>query len=177
VNSDMSSSELRQLSLSGEGWDHLMEEPTEGIGPKISVLLSIQPQYYQMIKEGTKKYEYRRKFVNAPTTTFLYVGDTAKAIWGRVEFDRPIIDTVESICELAEHQKSGSTAGMREYLAGLEKGYAIPILSLHEIEPVPLGELKEKFPWFTVPQSYILLEKKPELLSFLWARPELISQR
>jgi predicted transcriptional regulator len=167
------SSRFEQLTLSGEGWD----PPTERVKPKISLLLSIQPQYYQMIKEGTKKYEYRRKFVDAPTTTFLYVGDTAKAIWGRAEFDRPIIDTVESISELAEHQKLGSKAGMHEYLAGLEKGYAIPILSLQEIEPVPLGELREKFPWFTVPQSYILLEKEPELLSFLWARSELISRR
>ena len=173
----MSRSELQQLSWSGVGWDDLREEPTEGVGPKISVLLSIQPEYYQMIREGTKKYEYRRKFVNVPTTTFLYVGGTAKAIWGRVEFERPIIDSVESICELAEGQRPGSTAGMREYLAGLEKGYAIPILSLHEIEPVPLSELREKFSWFTVPQSYILLDKKPELLSFLLARPELVSRK
>jgi predicted transcriptional regulator len=171
------SSRFGQLTLSGEGWDHPVEELIGRAKQKISVLLSIQPQYYQMIQEGTKKYEYRRKFVNTPATTFLYVGGTTKAILGRVELDMPIIASVESICELAEHQKPGSTAGMREYLAGLEKGYAIPILSLHEIEPVSLSELRKKFSWFTVPQSYLLLEKKPELLSYLLSRPELSHRR
>jgi predicted transcriptional regulator len=168
---------FEQLTLSGDGWDCLGEKPTERGELKISVLLSIQPQYYQMIKEGTKKYEYRRKFVTVPTTTFLYVGGATKAIMGYVELDRPIIDSVESICQLAERQKAGSMAGMREYLTGQEKGYAIPILSLHEIKPVPLSELREKFSWFTVPQSYILLDKKSELLSFLQSRPQFISQR
>ncbi|AZR74373.1 hypothetical protein BBF96_13840 [Anoxybacter fermentans] len=51
----------------------------------------------------------------------------------------------------------------------LAKGYAIPVNSFQEIEPVTLDELKTIFPDFIPPQSYLIL-KKPDLLKFLLGR-------
>ena len=58
---------------------------------------------------------------------------------------------------------------MMEYLYN-NIGYAIPIEEIIPIEEVPLSELQQNFPNFVVPQSYYILDKKPELLSFLESR-------
>ena len=63
---------------------------------------------------------------------------------------------------------------MMEYLYN-NIGYAIPIEEINPIEEVPLSELQKKFPNFVVPQSYYILDKKPELLSFLESRERIDS--
>lgn len=83
-----------------------------------------------------------------------------------MQFDKPIIAAPERIVDIAENEREGSGKGTLEYLKGLEKGYAIPIQSFLEMTPISLKELREKFQ-FTVPQSYMYLHQKPDLLSFL----------
>lgn len=63
---------------------------------------------------------------------------------------------------------------MMEYLYN-NIGYAIPIEEINPIEEVPLSELQKNFPNFVVPQSYYILDKKPELLSFLESRERIES--
>lgn len=130
------------------------------------LLLSLHPGPYDQIKSGRKKYEYRRKFIDGPSRAFIYVTSPVKAISGLIEIGAPIIDTPKRIAEIAEKEKCGSGHGTKEYLNGLEKGYAIPILSFWEIKPVGLEELREKFQ-FSAPQSYMYLSHKPHLLLFL----------
>ncbi len=127
------------------------------------------------MKAGTKKYEYRRKFVHQSTTTFLYLGATpadplSGSIPAKVQFGVPIVDHSSRIGELAEDQKPGSSASILAYMAGREKGYAIPVLSVEEIEAVKLADLKARFPRFCPPQSYLVLNNYPDLLAFLLER-------
>lgn len=49
-------------------------------------------------------------------------------------------------------------------------GYAIPIEKITLLKELSLVELQKHFPNFVVPQSYYILDKKPELLSFLEAK-------
>ncbi|HEU5140066.1 MAG TPA: hypothetical protein VFT51_08835 [Bacillales bacterium] len=136
------------------------------LGAKPCLLLSLQPEPYNQIRQGVKKYEYRRKFINEPSLAFVYVSSPIKAVSALVEFGRPVIDSPEYIAEIAEKEKTGSFEGTMRYLEGLEKGYAIPILSFKEIQPVSLDDLRDKFQ-FTAPQSYFYLYRKPELFTFL----------
>ncbi len=53
------------------------------------------------------------------------------------------------------------------------RGFAIPILNFIETEPITLSELYNNFDSFTVPQSYYILNNKPELLKFLLSRTKL----
>jgi len=142
---------------------------------ELYLLLSLRPPYYYQMKAGTKKYEYRRKFVHQATTTFLYLGATPSdplsgSIPAKVQFGMPIVDHPSRIGELAESQKPGSSASILAYMAGRDKGYAIPVLSVEEIEAVKLAELKARFPRFCPPQSYLVLNNYPDLLAFLLER-------
>ncbi len=142
---------------------------------ELYLLLSLRPPYYYQMKAGTKKYEYRRKFVHQPTTTFLYIGASpadplSGSIPAKVQFGVPIVDHPSRIGELAEGQKPGSSASILAYMAEREKGYAIPVLSVEEIETVRLTELKARFPRFCPPQSYLVLNNYPDLLAFLLER-------
>jgi predicted transcriptional regulator len=139
------------------------------------LLLSLRPPYYYQMKAGTKRYEYRRRFVSRPCTCFLYLSTTpldplSSNVPARVEFGPPIIEHPSKIGELAEQQRPGSSASILAYLAGLDRGYAIPILSVTDIEPVPIDELRRHHPTFTAPQSYLVLNNFPELLRVLMAR-------
>ncbi len=159
-----------QLSL------NLKEPPLPSQGPKVAtqqkvyVLLTIQDEYYLQMRDGIKKYEYRRKFRDHPTTIFLYVNSPVSAVSAKVEFDKPIVGPVHFISEIAEGQRKGSGPSVQEYLAGLDRGYAIPILSFEEIKPVTLDEIVTIHPRFRPPQLYIILNNYSKLLSFLLER-------
>src|ERR1041385_7864111 len=95
------------------------------------LLLSLRPPYYYQMKAGIKRYEYRRRFVSDSCTCFLYLGANPRdrlssTVPARVEFGQPIIEHPSRIGELAEKQKPGSSASILQYMAGLERGYAIP---------------------------------------------------
>ena len=142
---------------------------------KLYLLLSLRPPYYHQMKAGTKRYEYRRRFVARPCTTFLYLGTTPRdplsgTVPARVEFGKPIIDHPDRIGQLAETQTPGSGASILAYMAGLDRGYAIPIRELTDIAPVRLAELQRCSPGFRPPQSYLVLNHFPELLGLLQAR-------
>ncbi len=159
-----------QLEL---GLDNGQSEPSGT--ERLYLLLSLRPPYYYQMKAGTKRYEYRRRFVSRPCTTFLYLGTTphdplSSTIPARVEFGRPIIDQPSRIAELAERHKPGSSASIIQYMAGLDHGYAIPILELTDITPITLAELRRHLPSFTPPQSYLVVNNFPELLRVLVER-------
>lgn len=137
--------------------------------PKKTIILSLRPKPYTDILNGTKKYEYRRKFSKEAVSAFIYVSSPAKAIQGYIEFGMPIIDKIENIAAIAEEEKPGSREGTLAYLDGLEKGFAIPILSIREIQPLSLEELRSDF-HFTAPQSYINVDTNPGLKEDLMKR-------
>lgn len=129
----------------------------------------MRPQPYNDILNGMKKYEYRRAFLNEAVTAFIYVSSPVKEIRGVIQFGKPIIDSVEKIAMIAEQEQSGWGEGIISYMSGLETGYAVPILSLQEIPPIPLQQLRSTYQ-FTAPQSYIYLETNKKLKEALLVR-------
>lgn len=134
------------------------------------VLMSLREEYFEKMLSGEKGFEYRKSFRKTPTKCFIYISKTRKAISGLVEFGQPIFGSANEICEIAEKDEPGSFLGMKAYL-GKGKGVAIPIKKVYEFSPVSLEELKSKINRFTVPQSYYMLDQKPEIVDLLVDKP------
>lgn len=134
------------------------------------LLLSIQSDPFRRIKEGTKQFEYRRRFANRPTAAFLYVSAPVQAVCGFAEFGQSIVGSPREIGAVAEGERPGSGAMIERFMAGVRQGYAIPVLSFRESPSVSLEELRTAVPGFAAPQSYIILSKQPALLDYLVRR-------
>ena len=133
------------------------------------VLMSLREEYYDAMLEGRKHYEYRTRYLKEESEAYIYISKTKKSIVAKIRFGEPIIADANTIALIAEQEEPGSYNGMMEYLYN-NIGYAISVEEIIPIEEVSLSELQQQFPNFVVPQSYYLLDKKPELLSFLDSR-------
>jgi predicted transcriptional regulator len=133
---------------------------------RIPILLSLHEPYFEEIKSGIKRYEYRKRYVEQPSIAYIYCTSPVKAVKGIVVFDTPIIGPPELISDISE-KETGEGALTAEYLKGKDKGYAIPVVSWQEIESISLDELRDQVSGFVPPQSYYRLDNKPELLEYL----------
>lgn len=121
------------------------------------MILSLRPDPYARMIEGTKLHEFRRRFPDEATVAFLYLSAPVSAVVAYAEFGRPIIGTPEELAAIAEKDQADSFADTLDYLKGVTKGYALPLLSLRKIEPMPLAELRDIF-GFRPPLSYRRIE-------------------
>ena len=138
------------------------------------VLMSLREEYYNAMLDGRKHYEYRTRYLKEASNAYIYISKTKKSIVAKIKFGEPIIGDAQTIATISEQEEPGSYNGMMDYLYN-NTGYAIPIEEITPIEEVPLSELKHNFPNFVVPQSYYILDKKPELLSFLKSKERIKS--
>ena len=134
--------------------------------PKI-ILLSLREEYFNQMVDGSKRYEYRTRFLKEPCTAYVYISKTKKSIIARLDLGEPIIGNAEEISRLADNEEPGCYQAMIEYLYN-DLGFAIPVNGVTLLtEEVTLADLKSRFPDFVPPQSYFILDKKPELLNYL----------
>jgi len=131
------------------------------------ILISIKEQWHQKALAGEKRFEYRRQFIRCPAHAFIYVSGTIRCICAYAEFGNPIIGSVDKIVAIYESENQHNTNGLYNYFGDRKECFAIPIEKYQEIPKVTLDELRQKYNGFTVPQSYLFLDKKPELLNFL----------
>lgn len=137
----------------------------------ITVLMSLREEYFNAMVKGTKRFEYRTRYLKDRSSAYIYISKTKKSIVAKIEFGEPIIGNAREIALLAEKEEPGCYDSILEYLYN-DVGYAIPVESITSIEELTLAELKERFPNFVVPQSYYILDKKPELFDFLESKLE-----
>lgn len=132
------------------------------------LFLSFRPEYFRPILYNIKKYEYRKRFCMEPVTAFLYLSSPLQEVVGRVELGSPL--KMEEL--LLQYQEN--TAVHDRIWRGMEAGdrLAIPIISLQLYkQPITLARIRQVEPGFHVPLSYLDLEKKPILRSFLTGQP------
>lgn len=139
------------------------------IEPTVYTLMSLREGPFNEIVAGTKKYEFRTRYLRVPTIAFIYVSGTVRSVKAVIEFDRPIIGSCKEIAAISEECKPGTYDSIMSYLRG-KTGYAIPVKRVMPIKPVSLASLRTVFPGFVVPQSYYILNKKPALLQYLIER-------
>ncbi len=131
---------------------------------KRKILLSFRPEYFRPILYNIKKYEYRKRFCQEPTTAYLYLSSPVKEIVGVVEFGMPI--RLEPILEKYEINSLISKR-IKEFVDKKIK-CAIPIESLQLYrEPIPFRKLKEIDSKFTAPQCYLNIENNKKVFEYL----------
>ncbi len=117
------------------------------------LIVSLRPEPYARMLAGTKKHEFRRRFADRPTGAYLYVSTPVGAVAAYAEFGRPIAGTPEELAVLAERDEPGSYAQTLAYFDGTKRGFAVPILAVRPIAPLPLADMRGTF-GFPPPRSY-----------------------
>lgn len=130
-----------------------------------TIFLSFTPEpFYEPMKIGLKRYEYRSRFCKEECIAYLYLSAPVKEVVAKIKFGSRI--ELKDWEEIFSDDKEAMNR-LREFVDKEGKRYAIPILEFQEIEKITLQELKNKFPDFAPPRSYYILDNKPLLLEFL----------
>lgn len=122
----------------------------------MKVLLSIKPQFAELIFDGTKKFEFRKAiFKNTNIKTIVvYASSPMQKVIGEFEIDDIINDQLESLWKKTKRFAGIEENYFYEYFAEREMGYAIKIKNTVRYK-IPLS-LKDDFN-LTPPQSFLYL--------------------
>ena len=121
-----------------------------------TILMSIREEPFNALVDGSKLHEFRRKyFIDEPCQVIFYVSSPIKAICGVGIFDKPVVDDVDTLAKIINSHKYSSEESLRNYMNGLNVGYALPMLKVKKISnPITLNELRKHIDGFRPPQSY-----------------------
>lgn len=140
-------------------FDDLPQAPT-------AVLMSLDPQYYELFWRGEKQHEFRRRFLRGQAVTwYVYLTAPAARLAPVIELDPAIIDTPKRIAAIAEAVRPGNGASVRDYLArdGHDHGFALPVRAIREYAGFSREELADMHGGFHPPQGYTLINRHPDL--------------
>lgn len=132
-----------------------------------TILLSFKPVYYDMLKNGEKVFEYRKRFCNEKVKAYLYLGKPIQKIMGILWLDKRI-----EISRWKEIYKDDLEVLHRieDYMQ--RNKYAMPILKYQEIQPISIMDIKNEFSEFYIPLSFRNLEENSSLLKYIENRTE-----
>jgi predicted transcriptional regulator len=120
-------------------------------------LLSIRPQYSELILSGEKRFELRkRKLGTHPgDVVVIYTSSPTQALTGaflvQEEFEMPVAMLWKQHRSVLGIQEEDYT----EYFRNTDRAVAIAIGRTVTLPPIPLDELRRVRPGFTPPQSYM----------------------
>lgn len=121
------------------------------------ILLSIKPEYVELIERHTKLFEFRkRKFKNVPSEILIYASAPVKKIVGIIHVRDIIEDTPIALWSRCRQYAGIKEKTFFEYFKGKNKGIAIEIKDYIKFEsPVDPYKVNSDF---TPPQSYAYLD-------------------
>ncbi len=134
--------------------------------PPEPVLMSLNPGYYELMWQGLKRHEFRRRYLaGRPTTWYAYLTAPVSRLSAVIDLDEAISDAPQRIAEIAEQARVGNGASVYEYLQGLERGYALPVTRIREYAGFSAAELTDMLGSFHPPQGYTLVARHPAWLA------------
>jgi predicted transcriptional regulator len=126
------------------------------------VLMSLNPKYYELMWQGLKRHEFRRRYLTSrPTTWYVYLTAPVSHLSAVIDLDEAIADTPQRIADIAEQARAGNGPSVYEYLQELERGFALPITRIREYAGFSAAELTAMLGSFHPPQSYTLVARQP----------------
>ena len=128
------------------------------------IFLSFRPEFFRPILYDIKKYEYRKRFCDEPTTAYLYLSSPVRKVIGIMELGKPLhIDEI-----VLNYGKNADVYRRLNDCLNVGEKYAIPIESFQLFKtPISIDKIKEIEPNFFVPQCYLNLENYNNVLSYL----------
>jgi predicted transcriptional regulator len=93
------------------------------------VLLSIKPEFAEMIFAGTKKFEFRRTVFRNPDvkTVVVYASSPVQKVIGEFEIEKIINDELEALWEQTKKYAGIDETCFFNYFSDKNSGYAIKI--------------------------------------------------
>ena len=129
------------------------------------IFLSFSPEYYDTLAEGTKKFEYRKRFADDEVMAYIYLTSPVRKVVCKVHLGKKV--NVEDLRTVYTDEKTGKR--IESYI---RDGWiwAMPILEVIFLRPVTLDEIRDAIPDFMPPRSYIYLDGNERLKDFLKLR-------
>jgi len=125
--------------------------------PAPPLLISLKPNYADLVFKGLKTAELRRRLARhlEDRDVYVYVSSPVRQLRGGFKIGQVWSGAPEEIWEMVSDLAGVSEAEFATYYKGRKIAYALEILDVWEFaEPPTLARLRTKFPKFVVPQSY-----------------------
>ena len=128
-----------------------------------TMLLSLKPEIFELIRSGKKIFEYRHQFYTEPIGAYLYISKPIQKIVGYIEFDKRI-----ELKDWKNKYKDNIEVSKRidDYISRNYK-YAMPINKFKMTTEIPLSYLKNNLEKFIIPESYYYLDNFVELKEYI----------
>lgn len=128
-----------------------------------TMLLSLKPEIFELIRRGKKIFEYRHQFYTEPIGAYLYISKPIQKIVGYIEFDKRI-----ELKDWKDKYKGNIEVSKRidDYISRNYK-YAMPINKFKMTTEIPLSDLKNNLEKFIIPESYYYLDNFIELKEYI----------
>lgn len=128
-----------------------------GVGAE-PVLMALNPEFYELIWQGRKTHEFRRRFPEGrPVRWFVYLNAPISRLAAVIDLGPAIVDVPERIAAIAAAARPGNAVSVLDYVGDLDRAFAIPIVSVTEYPGVPVSELRAELGAFHPPQGYLRL--------------------
>jgi type I restriction enzyme, S subunit len=130
----------------------------KGLGHRTSILLSIKPKYVELISNGNKEYEFRKRIFkfNRSSKIYIYASSPIKKIIGYFIISEIIEDHPKRLWETFEAKSGINESDFFSYFNENSIGYAIRIRNFVKFEE-PIDP-KKIITNFYPPQSFSYIE-------------------
>jgi predicted transcriptional regulator len=139
-----------------------------------AILLSVKPQYANMILNGSKSVELRRikpKLIEKRSLVLIYASSPVKSMVGAFSVDSVVEKPLDELWDIVKETSGVTYQEYKKYFSGVNKGVGIFINDYWKFtEPISLFSIKQKNKSFNPPQSFRYATEKD--LFLLDAEPE-----
>jgi predicted transcriptional regulator len=146
-----------QLDLVGDPIPDAVPEP---------VLMALHAEYYDLIWQGLKTHEFRRRFMEGRAVRwFVYLNTPVSRLAAVIDLGPAVVGSPVEIAAIAEGMRPGNGASVLEYVRDLDRAFAIPILGVTEYPGLSAEELRAQLGAFHPPQGYLRLVQHPKIMA------------
>lgn len=143
--------------------------PNDLVGAKMPaerVLMSLKPEYYELMWQGLKTHEFRRRYLKGrPTTWYVYLTAPVSKLIAVIDLDEAVVGLPRSLADIAERANPGNGESVYAYLHDVELAHAMPIRAIREYPGFTADDLATTLDGFQPPQGYALIDRHAS-----WAR-------
>lgn len=125
----------------------------------MNVIISIRPNFCQLIFDGKKLYEYRKRVFTRSDVdrVYIYASKPISKIVGYFTIKRIIDDSPSMVWDMTHEDGGISKKYFLDYFKGHSVAYAIEIGEVVELD-IPINP-KEVIQGFTAPQNYCYVDR------------------
>ena len=129
----------------------------------MNLIISIKPKYVQLILDGSKHYEYRKKIPMRSDIdkVYIYASKPIQAIVGYFTLDGIICDTPQMVWAATARHGGITKTFFDSYFQGKDKAYALKVGKVIKYgEPI---DPKKVITDFAAPQNFMYTDKNMSL--------------